>query len=116
LIYKNVIEIHFLQQFTPISRFFPCTFVKRQSDKTRDEGDENNILFVIEKSTGMFFLQGVGKRLVTKLSIDKYFCNFLSQFEKPNCRIKQKNTAVIDNPKKFIYNKHLFLGGILRRD
>ncbi|OHR73701.1 hypothetical protein HMPREF3291_18425 [Bacillus sp. HMSC76G11] len=57
------------------------TFVKRQSDKTIDEGDENNIYFVIENSTGKLFLQGDSKRLVTRSSIDKYFRTFLGRFE-----------------------------------
>ena len=57
------------------------TFQKRPSDKTIDEGDENNIYFVIERTTGRFFLQSDSKRLVTKNSIDKYLRNFMNLFE-----------------------------------
>lgn len=57
------------------------TFRKRPSDKTIDEGDENNIYFVIEKATGRLFLQSDGKRLVTRNSIDKYLRTFMNLYE-----------------------------------
>ncbi|MEY8732092.1 hypothetical protein AB9M92_07475 [Peribacillus frigoritolerans] len=66
------------------------TFKKRKSDKTLDEGDENNVHFVIELATGRLFLQSDGKRLVTKKSIDVYLSHFISYFESDIARINKE--------------------------
>ncbi len=77
------------------------TFNKRQSDKTIDEGDENNVYFVIEKNTGRLFLQNDSKRLVTKNSIHRYFRNYLSLFEEEINTINKTISPLIVAPNNF---------------
>lgn len=77
------------------------TFEKRQSDKTVDEGDENNIYFVIEKNTGMLFLQNDSKRLVTKNAIHRYFRNYLNLFEEEIKTINKRIFPLIVAPNNF---------------
>jgi len=89
------------------------TFAKRQSDKTIDEGDENNIYFVIERATGNLFLQSDGKRLVTRNSIDKYLRNFLSTYESEITEINKEVHPLIVTPKnlfaiKTVYSESFF--------
>jgi len=57
------------------------TFARRKSNKTRDEGEENVIHFVIERKSGKLFLQSDGQRLVSKNSIDLYLRSNMDLFE-----------------------------------
>ena len=89
------------------------TFAKRPSDKTLDEGDENNIYFVIERATGNLFLQSDGKRLVTRNSLDKYLRNFLSTYESEITEINKEIQPLIVTPKnlfaiKTVYSESFF--------
>ncbi|MHA7743870.1 hypothetical protein [Priestia aryabhattai] len=84
------------------------TFVKRQSDKTIDEGDENNIYFVIERDTGNLFLQSDGKRLVTRNSIDKYLRNFLSVYENEIAEINRQIQPLMVTPKNLFAIKTVY--------
>jgi hypothetical protein len=68
------------------------TFVKRKSNKTRDEGEENVIHFIIERKTGKLFLQSDGQKLVTKNSVDLYFRSKLELFES---KIKAINKTIL---------------------
>ncbi|MDD9312625.1 hypothetical protein PUS82_15225 [Cytobacillus firmus] len=74
------------------------TFRKRPSDKTIDEGDENNVYFVIERVTGRLFLQSDGKRLVTRNSIDKYLRNFYPLFENDINQINRMISPLMITP------------------
>lgn len=97
------------------------TFHKRQSDKTIDEGDEDNVYFVIERETGRFFLQSDSKRLVTKKSIDTYLHNFLSIFDEDIRLINRHITPLMITPRnlfliKTVYAESFFdeIGKLLR--
>ncbi|MEK5390225.1 hypothetical protein NSQ59_07550 [Margalitia sp. FSL K6-0131] len=74
------------------------TFAKRQSDKTVDEGDENNIYFVIERATGRLFLQSDGQRLVTRNSIDTYLRNFLPIFNNDMAQLNRQIQPLMITP------------------
>ncbi|MFP7414382.1 hypothetical protein [Priestia filamentosa] len=75
------------------------TFAKRPSDKTIDEGDENNIYFVIDRNTGRLYLQSDGNRLVTKSSIDRYLRHFLNLYEQDINSINSTIKPLIITPK-----------------
>lgn len=90
------------------------TFVKRQSDKTIDEGDENNVYFILERNTGRLFLQSDGKRLVTKNSIDKYLRHFLQNFEQNISQINRQIAPLMITPNnlyniKTVYSEDFFI-------
>jgi hypothetical protein len=84
------------------------TFQKRPSDKTMDEGDENNIYFVIERETGRLFLQSDGKRLVTKNSIDKYLRSFINLFEDEIRQINGQIHPLMITPRNLFVIKTVF--------
>ena len=84
------------------------TFQKRPSDKTMDEGDENNIYFVIERATGRLFLQSDGKRLVTRNSIDKYLRNFTTLFENDIAQLNRMIQPLMITPRNLFSIKTIF--------
>jgi hypothetical protein len=84
------------------------TFRKRPSDKTIDEGDENNIFFVLEKATGMLFLQSDGKRLITRNSFDKYLRHFISIFENDIVQLNRQIYPLMITPRNLYAIKTVY--------
>ncbi|MCY9340633.1 hypothetical protein MOF28_20100 [Bacillus haynesii] len=88
------------------------TFDKRPSDKTIDEGDENTVYFVIDVTNGRFYLQSDSKRIVTKVTIDKYLRNYIDIYKDEIDEFNRTSNLTI-TPKnlfnfKTVYSKDFF--------